>query len=171
MIPATTAVSSRYSWTRHPFSRGFELKSEGALVGTLLRPSFWKSSFEAETSAGRWFFRRCGFWGTGAEIVDAASSLPIANFKGTWANRGVLTFSDGQSFSVQCKGLWHPTWSVRGQSGENVLFVHTREKTAEVSASAALLEERRSLLVLFTLYRVLQAEEDAASAAMIASCG
>lgn len=168
MIP-TTVVSGTYSWSRLPRHQGYELKLSGELAGTMRRPSIWKSHFEAETAAGKWIFHRSGFLGTGAEIVDAASSQPIASFSSAWADRGILTFSDGQTFIFHCKGLWHPTWSVKSQSDQDVLLLHTREKTAEVFASESLPETRRILLIMFTLYRVLQAEEDAASAAMIAS--
>lgn len=169
MHPLTKAVSSSYSWSRLPHSRIHELRFNRELVGTLQRPSVWKSTYEAETSKGKWIFRRVGFLGTGAEIVDAATLEPIASFKQAWPNRGILTFSDGQTFTLHCKGWWHPTWSVRTQFGEDLLFLHTREQTAEFSAAENLNERRRNLLLMFALYHLLQAEEDAASAAMVAS--
>jgi hypothetical protein len=169
MIPLTNAVSCGFTWSSIPRNRGYELKLNGELAGILQRPSVWKSNFEAETSAGRWIFRRSGFWGTGAEILDSVSQQPIASFKAAWANQGLLTFSDGQTFSLQCKGLWHPTWTVRSEDGEEVLSLHTREKTAEVAGGDCMPENRLPLLIMFTLYRILQAEEDAASAAMVAS--
>lgn len=170
MIPLTNAVAAGFTWSKGPHSRGYELTLSGKLVGSLRRPNVWKSSFEAETSAGNWIFRRSGFWGTGAEILDVASQRPIANFKAGWSYGGLLTFSDGQSFSLQCRGLWHPTWTIRSEDGEEVVSLHTREKTAEVAGRGCMPEGRVPLLVMFTLYRILQAEEDAASAAMVASC-
>lgn len=168
MIPLTNAVSRGFIWSKAPHNRGYELMLNGELVGILQRPSVWRSDFEAETSGGRWIFRRTGFLGTGAEIVDSVSQRPIARFKAAWANRGLLIFSDGQTFSLQCTGLWHPTWTVRSQEGEEVLSLHAREKTAEVAGRDCEAEDRVPLLVMFTLYRILQAEEDAASAAMVA---
>ena len=47
--------------------------------------------------------------------------------------------------------------------------VDVREKTVELTANAAVPESRLSLLMMFTLYRILQAEEDAASAAVVAA--
>jgi len=169
MIPVTSVIPSGYSWSKLPHSRIHEVRFHGELVGTVQRPSAWKSAYEAETTAGRWIFRRKGLLGTAAEIMDATSSEPIASFKTAWAGGGMLKFSDGQTFTLHCKGLWHPTWTVQSLSGTDVLFLHTREKTAEVSPSEILEQVRRNLLVLFVLYRVLQAEDDAASAAMVAS--
>jgi len=169
VIPAIGVVPSGYSWSKLPQSRIHEVRFHGELVGTVQRPSVWKSAYEAETTAGKWIFRRKGLLGTAAEIMDATRSEPIASYKAAWAKGGILKFSDGQTFRLHCKGLWHPTWTVQSLSGTDVLFLHTREKTAEVSPSEILEQARRNLLVMFVLYRVLQAEDDAASAAMVAS--
>lgn len=164
MIPAPRVISLGYSWSTLPHSRIHEVRSNGQLVGTVQRPSVSNYDYEAKTTASQWIFRRTGLMGTGAEILDATSSEPIASLKGR-----ILTFSDGQTFRLRWKGLWHPTWTVQSQSGGDVLSLHTRERTAEVFPGGTLNEERRNLLTMFVLYRVLQAEEDAASAAMVAS--
>jgi hypothetical protein len=48
-----------------------------------------------------------------------------------------------------------------------LLHLHAREKTVDLPTSVAVPQSRLSLLIMFTWYRVLQAEEDAASAAMV----
>jgi hypothetical protein len=169
MIPPSTIATSPYSWSKIPRNRGYELKQNGERVGTLKRPSVWSSTFIATTAEAKWIFRRGGFWGGGIEIVDAGSEQPIAVFKGTWTNRGVLRFPDGQSLTLECKGFCHPTWTLRSQTGEAVLWLHAREKTAEVERAVALPEGQLRLLVLFTLYRLRQAEEDAAMVAVAAA--
>jgi hypothetical protein len=45
--------------------------------------------------------------------------------------------------------------------------LHTREKTVDLPTSVAVPQSRLSLLIMFTWYRVPEAEEDAASAAMV----
>ena len=168
MIPPTT-VPSPYSWSKIPCDRGYELKQDGELVGTLERLSVWSSTFVAATAGCKWIFRRSGFWRGGIEIFEAGSEQPIAVFQGTWPNRGVLRFSDGQTLTVQCKGVFHPTWTLRSQTGEAVLWLEAREKTAAVGGKAILPERRLRLLVLFMLYRLGQAEEDAAAVAVAAA--
>ena len=169
MIPLSSAVSSELTWSRIPHSRNYELKLNDEVVGKLVHPSIWSSDFVAETEDGRWTLRRGGFLGTGSEIVDAASQQQIAAFKSAWGGSGALIFADGQSFYLKCRGWWHPVWSVTTESGQPVLELHTREKTVELPAGATVPESRLSLLVLFAWYRVLQAEEDAASAATVAA--
>jgi len=59
-------------------------------------------------------------------------------------------------------------WSVIGEDGQAVLHLHTREKTVDLPTGVAVPQTRLSLLIMFAWYRILQAEEDAASAAMVA---
>ncbi|MGO9087298.1 MAG: hypothetical protein ACLQBK_18925 [Candidatus Sulfotelmatobacter sp.] len=168
MIPLSSAISSGLTWSKIPRGRGYQLKLKDELVGTLRHPSFWSSSFVADTQDGCWTFRRAGFLGTRAEIVDPASEQSIATFRACWGAGGTLTFADGQTFRLECKGWWRPVWSATTESGRPVLHVHTREKTVELPAGAGVPDSRLSLLVMFAWYRVLQAEEDAASAATVA---
>ena len=167
MIPLSFAVSSGLTWSKISRSCNYQLELDGEVAGTLERSSFWRSEFVAETEAGRWIFRRGGFLGTGAEIVDAASRQPVAAFKSSWGAGGTLTFADGEKFRLECSGWWHPMWSVSTEGGQPVLLLYTREKTVETTGSAAVAESRLSLLVMFAWYRVLRAEEDAASAATV----
>jgi hypothetical protein len=166
MIPLST-VSNGFTFSSN--WRGFELKQYDQVVATLRRPSVWSSNFLAATSSENWVIRRGGFWGNKAEILDAASQQPIANFKSAWGGKGTLIFSDGQTFFVVTRGIWHPEWAVTTDTGQPVLQLHTREKSVELHNPAALSESRLSLLVLFTLYRVRQAEEAAVAASATAS--
>jgi hypothetical protein len=168
MIRLTTAVSSGFTWSTLPHNQGYELRLNGELAGTLRRRSARSADFEAETSAGSWIFRRSGFWGSRAEIFDSTSQQLIASFSAEWASQGRVTFSDGQEFGLHCKGLWHPTWTVTSRDGKVAFSLHTREKTVEVAARRLAPEGRLNLLIMFMLYRVLQADEDVASAAMVA---
>jgi hypothetical protein len=166
MIPISSAISSGFTWSKIS-CRNYELKLNHEVVGTLKRPSFWSSNFIAETQHGRWTFRRGGWLGSGAQIVDSASQQAIATLTSGWGCGGTLTFADGQTFRLECHGWWRPVWSVIAESGEPLLRLHTREKTVEV-LSRAVPDSRLSLLIMFIWYRKLQAEEDAASAAMVA---
>ena len=72
MIPLThPKISSGFTWSALPHNRGYELKLNGELTGTLRRRSTRSADFEAETSAGSWIFRRSGLWGSEAEIFDS----------------------------------------------------------------------------------------------------
>ena len=168
MIPLSSAISSGLTWSKLPCHHGYELNLNGEAVGSLRRTSFWSSKYLAETQSGQWTFRRGGCFGTGAQILDSNSQHQIATFKSKWGNGGALTFADGQTFHLQCRGWWRPVWSVIAESGEPLLRLHVREKTVDVPAASPAPDGRLALLILFTRYRVLQAEEDAASAATVA---
>jgi hypothetical protein len=175
MIPlsSSSAISSTLTWTKIPRSRNYELKLNGEAVGTLRHPGWFETSFLAETQYGQWTFRRGGCFGGGAEVLESASRQPIASFKPSWGTGGgTLTFTDGPTFQLKCEGWWRPVWSVIGQSGETLLRLRAREKTVEVlsgaSSGAAVPESRLPLLIMFAFYRVLRAEEDAATAVMVA---
>src|SRR5215469_13955794 len=167
MIPLSPAHSSGFTFSSS--WRGFELKQNDQIVATLRSPNLWCSSFEASTSRDNWIIRRSGFWGNRAEIVDASSEHPIATFKSAWGGKGTLVFADGQTFLSVTRGFWHPMWTLISESGQTILELHTREKSVQVHSVRLLPESRLALLILFTLYRVRQAEEAAAAASAAAA--
>ena len=174
MIPISSAnssgaTSSWLTWTRGRSARSYELQRNGEVVGTMKRPSFWSSSYTVETADGRWIFRQAGCFG-GAEIVDEQSGQTIATLKASWGTGGgTLTFADGQKFALVVSGWWHPVWCVTPENGQPVLRFQARERTLELPAGADALKARLSLLAMFVYYRVLKAEEDASSAAVVAA--
>jgi hypothetical protein len=175
MIPLSTATVSATSgaitWSKISCNRLYELRRDGALIGKLTRPSIWSQKFVAETQIGSFTFRRCGFLGIGAEILNATSGQALASFKGDWGSRGVLTFAGGQAFHLACKGWWRPLWTVSTQAGQPIFFLHPREKKIDLATGAEVRDEQLSILILFAWYRVLQAEEEAASVAVMAAVG
>jgi len=56
---------------------------------------------------------------------------------------------------------------VTTEAGESVLQLHRREQIVELRSSAAAASIPLSLLTMFAWYRALQAEEDAATVAVI----
>ena len=165
MIPLSSAVSSGYTY-KSKFG-GYEITFDGDCVGWVRREKASSCTFVASTPKGDLIFRRSGFLGAGTEILDPGSRQTIAVFKSAWGGKGNLTFSDGQVFHLECKGMWRPIWTFATQSGQPVVRLRTREKTVDVMKEKSLTDERLALLMLFVLYRVRQAEDDAASAAVV----
>jgi hypothetical protein len=60
-------------------------------------------------------------------------------------------------------------WTVSSESGQTILELRTREKSVHVQDVPLLPASRLALLILFTLYRVRQAEEAAAAASAAAA--
>lgn len=173
MIPLSTATASAtsgaLSFTKISRNRNFELKQNGAVVGRLTRPSMWSQKFIAETADGSWTFRRSGLWNNRGEILDGSGQV-IATFNAQYGSGG-LTFSEGQVFRFTNKGWWRPVWTVATESGQPLLYVQVREKTAELAAEAAVPNGRLALVSMFVSYRIQQAEEDAASVAVMVAIG
>ena len=168
MIPLSSFTRSTFRWSNLPKNQGCELRRGGEVVGRLARPSFWSSNYEAISGNRRWAFHRSGFWGNCAEIFESDSRQAIATFECSFGGRGSLSFADAQKFDFVCHGVWRPVWSVMREDGEQVLALHSREQFVDVNPECGVSESRISLLALFALYRVRQAEEDAASAAIVA---
>jgi hypothetical protein len=169
MIPISSALSGGLLWSRISCTKQqYELKRKGEIVASLGKPGFWSSGFEAETQAGRWSFRRGGFCGTGATIVDSATNQTIATSKSAWGGRRTLIFTDGQTFQVHCSGWWRPTWSVLTETGQPVVTINARARTVDLPATTVA-AGRLTLLIMFAWYCVLRAEEDAAAATLVAA--
>jgi len=168
MIPLPATSAGHLTWSKIPHTHNYELRRNDEVIATLHHLRGMSPHYVAQSHYGRWIIRRNGFLGAGSEILDADSQKQTATFKAAWSGGGVLSFPDGQLFHLECRGLWHPMWTMFGPDGEPVLRLDSREKTAELFA-AHVPEDRFSMLTLFTWCRVLQAREDAAAAAMIAS--
>lgn len=171
MIPLSSALSGGLFWSKIPHQRGFELKSNGEVVGSLRPTSFWATEFRAESAHGNWKFRRTGCLWTGTEIVDSSSNIPIATFKPNWSGGGTLAFSDEQTFQITCKGFWRSVWTVQTESGQVILHIHAREKMVELPGNAQLPEDRLTLLAIFAWHTMRRAEEEAASTAALVAVG
>ena len=107
MIPLSSVVSSGLTWSKVS-QQDYELKLNDDVIGNTAWPSAWSSTVLAETQSGHWTFRRAGWLGAGAQILDSSSQQEIATFKSSWSGAGTLTFADGQTFHFECKGLWRP---------------------------------------------------------------
>jgi hypothetical protein len=170
MIPLPSAISAGLTFSKVPRGRIYELRLNNEVVGTLLRPSFWSMSYRAETQAGIWTFRRAGWLGGKSEVLDRSSQQQIATFKMAWGGRGGrLSFADGQTFQLECKGWWRPLWSVFAEGSEPLLRLYRREKKVQLQPVTTVPAERLALLILFTWYHVLRSEEDSSAAAVFAA--
>jgi hypothetical protein len=170
MIPVSSIASSALTWRRLRNQRGFEIRHNDEVIGTLKVPSQGSSNFVAETRQGKWIFHRTGFLGASAEILEMETQQAVATFKSSWRMQGLLSFADGDAFHIECKGVWHPVWNAAGKNGEPVLTFHSREEIVESRVVADVSQKKLLLLMMFVLYRILQAEEDTASAAIVAVC-
>jgi hypothetical protein len=169
MISLTSAISTDLTWSRISH-RTYELKLNGEVLGTLQRRSLWSSSVFAETKSGHWIFRRGLWFGASTYILDASSSRKLATFRYVWGSGGgTLAFADGDTYWLECEGWWRPVWRLVAEHGHTLLRLHPREKSVELPSAVTAPGSRLALLIMFTWYRVLQAEEEAMIEAIAAS--
>jgi hypothetical protein len=151
------------TWSQSCWGRRFECQRNGQIVAVLERPSFWSRSFSGSTDGGRWTFRRAGFWGNRAEILDADTGRPVAQFEKDWGGPGALKFNDGHTFYLRSSGWWRPVWNLTTENGEFVLDLRPKDKSVKLQTSSSpTIDDRLCLLIMFVLFRVQQVEEDAA---------
>ena len=169
MIPLSSANSSGFTWSKRPRSCGFEVKLHGSVVGALRRMSFWSSNYEAK-NIGRHIPNKTQGWsGTKVAIVDSVSQQQIALFESGWRRKSTLTFADGQRFQIERKGCWRPQWSITSESGERIVSLDLRQRTGDTPVATQVNNSRLAQLIMFILYCIRQAEEDAAAAAVVAA--
>jgi len=166
MIPPSFGAPGVLTWSNSALNRGCDLQRNDEVLGTLRHLAPFSSSYVAETQYGKWTFRREGLLGASTEIIDSASQH-VATFRSVWAGAGTLTFTNGQTFQLKCKGWAHPVWNFTMGGGKLLLSLHAWERTLDLRGGSELPENQLALLIMFTLYRMRQAEEDAASAAMV----
>ena len=91
-------------------------------------------------------------------------------FRSVWGSGGgTLAFADGDTYWLECEGWWRPVWQLIAEHGQTLLRLHAREKSVELPSTVSVPGSRLALLIMFTWYRVLQAEEEAMIAAIAAS--
>lgn len=166
MISLSSDTSSGFTWTKLPRGRGREVRLNGASAGTLRKTSLWSSKYEATTPEGTFTFRK-NCWGSKTEILDSSSQQTVALYESGWRKPSTLSFSDGQRFHISRKGCWRPQWHITTETGQPVLTLNMRDKAASPSVST-IKDDRLSLMILFILYRVQRAQEEAAASAAVA---
>jgi hypothetical protein len=169
MIPISSAISGGLKLEKTSCFGSYELRLNGQLMGSIERRSFWSSNYLAVTKDDSWTIRRSGFFCTGAEVAEASTGRPVAQFRKPWGGLGELSFLDGQTFLITSRGWWRPVWSLTTTSGQCVVQLHRREKSVEIPGRGQISDSRLTLLILFVWYRVLQTEEDAAAGAAVAA--
>lgn len=169
MNSLSSAISTDLTWSRISH-RTYELKLNREILGRLRRRSLWSSTFLAETQSDHWIFRRGLWFGASTQILDTFSSRKLATFRSVWGSGGgTLAFADGDTYWLECEGWWRPVWQVTAEHGHTLLRLHAREKSVDLPSTVSVPGSRLALLIMFTWYRVLQAEEEAMIDAIAAS--
>jgi hypothetical protein len=92
-------------WTQpRAARRAYELRAGEDLVATLR----WRTGAlaEGEEAAGRWLFRRTGFWHPRVLVSGVGSDAVVAVFSARWTGTGTLEFGTGRRLHWSAAHAW-----------------------------------------------------------------
>ncbi|MFA7228234.1 MAG: hypothetical protein WC061_04300 [Melioribacteraceae bacterium] len=157
----------------------FELKSGNELFGRLLFPKSVGSLAEAETSEGKWTFKRVGFFSTRITVRKAGSEDDMAIFKpNLMATSGTLEFSSGKKFQWHAANFWETRFEFKDAEGETVVTFlsgaddHKFKDWFKTQARVEIAENRLDLeefpvMVLLGWYLIIVLQMDTSAGAVV----
>jgi hypothetical protein len=179
------ALSSTLHWVQpKAFHRCFELRRGEHVVGTLEFRSACGSLALAVTSAGRWTFKRVGFFSPRVTVRREGEETDLALYRARWTGtEGILEFPDRRTYMWKAANFWATQFgfhradggplvtfsSGSGEGGLSNLF--KSQARVEMPPAARKAEEVPLLVVLGWYLMVLQREDAAGSAASVAAMG
>jgi len=161
----------------------FELQLKDDLYGTLSFPKSVGSLAEAETSDGKWTFKRVGFFNTKITIRNYGEENDIAVFKpNLMATSGKLEFADGKYFTWNPSNFWQTKLEFKDESGAIIVGFRSGVDDAKLKdwfktqARVEIPEKKKelkelSLLVLLGWYLIIVLQMDSSSGAVVAAAG
>jgi hypothetical protein len=161
----------------------YELRSETDLFGTVNFPKSFGSFAEAESTEGKWTFKRIGFFQIKITIRKAGSEKDLAVFKPKWTGyAGSIEFADGKVYHWQSSNFFATKFDLHDSSGK-VLFsfrhgVDDQKLTdwfktqarVEVNETAKNLPET-GMLILFCWYLIVVLQMESSAGAVASAAG
>lgn len=160
------------SWVQVGSSkRGFELRGDGNVFGSLKWQKRFGSLAEAVTADGEWTFKRSGFLHPHVTARNANSDQDIAVFKPGWTGTGTLELTTGLKLAWVNKNFLHSAWAFIDQNKEDVLRFQSRPGLMKLNVQVEIPKDLPEvpLLACLGMYLLfmMQEENAAATAAMV----
>lgn len=161
-------------WTsRGVFKRSFELRTDdGELLGTMTRPSMWRSLMEVEAPGNRWTFERTGFFRRHIVIRSVGTGEEPAEFHYHLQN-GRLEFPDGRVVYWRQSNWMGTKWSWVTADGEPIVGFKTKgilQFNADIHLDTEAAQTKSlSLLVFLGWYIINLYQEDSAAVSVVAT--
>lgn len=156
-------------------SQSFELRAEAEVVATLEWEKLIGSLASARTSDGSWTFKRTGFLTPMVTVRAPSSDKDFAVLKVVWGGGGELIVGGQRTFAWKRRGFWSGQWGFEWIDGGHILHFEPKFSLAKRRAelhlepSAKSVPELPLLATLGWYLLILMAQDEAASAAIIAS--
>jgi hypothetical protein len=158
----------------------FELRLKDDLFGTLVFPKSVGSLAQAETSEGRWTFKRVGFFSTRITVRKSGEENDIAAFKpNLMVTSGVLEFSNGNKYQWHSANFWETKFEFKDANGEIVVTFRSGVEDPKLKdwfktqARVEIAEHKNnlpelSIMILLGWYLIIVLQMDSSAGAVVA---
>lgn len=182
MKPLKTISTEYPSWIQpKTIQQIYELRTKDDLYGTLIFPKTFGSLAEAESSEGKWTFKRVGFFNTRITVRELGAENDIAVFKPKWTgNAGIVEMANGKIYNWQSSNFWSTKVDFIDANGNAVVTFRSgvdepklkdwfkTQARVEVSEFGRDLPEL-SILVMLGWYLIVVLNMDSSAGAVVAA--
>ncbi|PKL82026.1 MAG: hypothetical protein CVV24_12215 [Ignavibacteriae bacterium HGW-Ignavibacteriae-3] len=159
----------------------FELKEGENVFGRLVFPKSVGSLAEAETSDGKWTFKRVGFFNTKITVRKFGEEHELAVFKpNLMAKSGSLEFSSGKKFQWHAANFWETKFELKDDAGEAIVTFQSGVDDPKLKdwfktqARVEIHEDKKDLeelpvIVLLGWYLIIVLQMDSSAGAVVAA--
>lgn len=183
MEPVSTAVMTQAQWVQpKTFENRYELRSGEHHFATLEFPKMFGSLAVAESSEGRWTFKRVGFFNVRITVRKEGEEADTAVFQPKWTGtQGTLAFTNGLTYLWKSANFWATQYAWMGEDDEPlILYKPGVEDSAladffkvqsrvEIHPQAAQIPYLSLLVMLGWYLMILKQQDDTAAVAATAS--
>jgi hypothetical protein len=182
MNPMNTVANEELNFIQPKATQQYyELRTKDKVYGTLNFPKLSGSLAEAESSSGKWTFKRVGFFQTKITIRNYGEENDIAVFKpNMMSTTGLLEMTNGKKFQWESSNFWATRLEFKNEKGETLVSFRSgvedpklkdwfkTQARIEISTGNENLEEL-SLLILLGWYLIIVLQMDSATSAVVAA--
>jgi hypothetical protein len=157
------------------FSRTYELKSVDSLLARLEFKKTFGTLAVAESAAGRWTFKRCGFLTPVVTARVEGSDADIASYTPNFTStRGTLRLASGETLDLKTTNFWGSEWALFDANRQQLVRFHNKGMIhhgadVDVSPAAGSRSDLDLLLTISWYILVMHMQDAAATTAVISS--
>jgi hypothetical protein len=160
------------------FERLYQLRSGQEVLAALTFRSSTGTMATAETTEGRWTFKRVGFLNPRVTVRAAGSEEDLAVYQPKFWGDGVLSFNAGCVWAWKPTNFWATDWAFFDSEGTAVMEFRSgveKEKLSDIFKTqftvvfhhTRTVREAVPLLVTLGMYLLVLHQQDAAAAAAV----
>jgi hypothetical protein len=156
----------------HALERRYKLRGDDEVVARLTWEKRFGTLAAAETSTGRWTFKRVGFWRPRATVRTEGSDTDLAVFEPRWTGAGTLTTTAGREYRWSSNNIWQTAWQWSDTADIPLVRFASRQGLTRMSARVETLPageglDDLALLVTLGWYLLILLIDDSSGVAAV----